>query len=77
MGTTARPRQPDRASISVSARSNIFGMAVRDRSQLAALGELFERVGPRRVEQLVRRDGAVDRRRDQRLRDQIEKAGDD
>jgi hypothetical protein len=55
----------------------IFGMVARDRFQLAAVAELFERVGPRRVKQAVARDGAVDLRRDERFRDQAGNAVDD
>jgi len=42
-----------------------FGVATRDRVQLAALGKLFERVGPRRVEQPVSLDAAVGFRQNQ------------
>jgi hypothetical protein len=48
-------------------------MTAREPLAFAAFGELFERIGPRCVEQAVARDGAVELRRDQRFRDEIGK----
>jgi len=55
----------------------IFGVATCEPFAFPAFAELFERVGPRRVEQAVARDAAVNLRRGQRLRDQIGKTVND
>jgi hypothetical protein len=46
----------------------------RDRLHLAAFVELFERIGPRRIEQAVAREGILDLRCDERLGHQTGKA---
>src|ERR1700730_4277246 len=55
----------------------IFGVAARDRFELTALAELFERISPRRVEQAVARYGGVGLGCDERFRDQAGEALDD
>ena len=55
----------------------VFGVASGHLVEFAAVGELLERVGPRRLEQPIARDCARDIRRDQRLRDQVRDAVDD
>ena len=52
-------------------------MPARNRGQLAAFGQLLERIAARRLEQAIAGDGAADIRRDQRLRHEIDDAVDD
>jgi hypothetical protein len=52
-------------------------MAVRESIELAALGELLDRIGSACFEQSVARGVAFELGRNQRFRNQIEKAFDD
>jgi hypothetical protein len=52
-------------------------VATRDPFAFVALLELFDRIGPRFIEQAVAHDAAVNLRRDERLRGQVGETLDD